>query len=91
MAGMAEDTLRPMSPVAGGVGLGLVFGWLVASAPLPARRLSAGAVLVALGALVAEAALLGDGVAAAWCIAAVAVGAALRTGVALVARRGVVT
>ncbi|MGQ0520833.1 MAG: hypothetical protein ACT4PX_06765 [Actinomycetota bacterium] len=78
-----------MPSAAGGVGLGLVFGWLTAAAPLPAGPGRAGALLAALSALAAEAALLGDGAAAAWCVAAMVAGAALRLAVAAAARKGV--
>lgn len=78
-----------MSSDAGGVGLGLVAGWLAAAAPLPAGPGRLGAVVAALGALAAEVALLGDGAAAAWCVTAMVAGAGLRLGLVVVARRRV--
>ena len=84
-----RGTLLGMPAEAGGVGLGLIFGWL-AAATLPVRRpAQAGAVLAALGGVVVEVAAFGDAVGAGWCVAAMAAGGAARLGVAAAVSREV--
>ena len=61
-----------VSSRAGGVGLGLVAGWLAASTPLPRDPLRVGVLLAVIGAVTAETALLAGGDDAAWTLAAVA-------------------
>jgi hypothetical protein len=69
-----------VTALAGGIGLGVVAGWLTASVPLPRTPGPAGGLLVALGALVATAGLLGAGDAATGCLAGVVLGFGVRRG-----------
>jgi hypothetical protein len=78
-----------MPAMAGGVGLGLVFGWL-AGAAVPVRQpVRAGGMLAAMGAAVAEVAAFGTGADAAACVAAMAVGGAARFGFGAAVKREV--
>lgn len=77
-----------MPAMAGGVGLGLVFGWL-AAAPPRRQPVHTGAVLAGLFAVVAEVAAFAGGAGAAGCLVAMAVGGAARIGFGAAVRRGV--
>ncbi len=69
-----------MSPIVGGVGAGLVWGWLAMTVPTPRRVGQGVGILAVLGALVAEAFALAGARTAVALLAALAVGAAARAG-----------
>jgi hypothetical protein len=72
---------------AGGIGLGLVGGWVVASVALPRGPVAVGGLLAALGAVVAVAGLVGGGDAAGWCVAGGIVGFVIRRGIPVALQR----
>jgi hypothetical protein len=72
---------------AGGIGLGVVAGWVVASVALPRGPAAVGGLLAALGAVVAAAGLVGGADAAGWCVGGGIVGFVIRRGIPVALQR----